>query len=473
MMEQDTRKSLIAGSWYPGNPGRLRGDIEKYLDNVPALMSDERVIAIVSPHAGYTYSGQVAAHAYKRITGQKFDAVVVIGPSHRAFFTGASIYDRGGYETPLGIVPVDIEMAERIGSQSRMISFHPDAHRQEHSVEIQLPFLQVALGEFSFVPIVMGMQDEKTCRELAGAIAEALKGRKALIVGSSDLSHFKGYDATVKMDSRVLDRMKKLDSEGLLRDLRKGSCEACGGGPIAVTIMAAEQLGADGSSVLDYANSGDVTGDRSSVVGYAAAVFYQTDSHKKSGEMDSEKTGFGLTEADRNKLLEIARSSIESKLAGGSKPDVEVQSEILKKNMGAFVTLKKRGQLRGCIGYIKAIRPLYETVSEMARAAAFDDPRFPPLGKKEMVELAIEISVLTSLKEIKDTGDIVVGRHGLHIVKGFQSGLLLPQVATEHDWDRATFLEETCRKAGLHAGAWKDKGTKIYIFSADVFGEDE
>jgi hypothetical protein len=144
----------------------------------------------------------------------------------------------------------------------------------------------------------------------------------------------------------------------------------------------------------------------------------------------------------------------------------------MKKKMGAFVTIKKHGQLRGCIGYIEAIKPLYTTVTEMAKAAAFDDPRFPPLRKQEMKDLTIEVSVLTPLREIQDTTNITVGRHGIYIVKGFHAGLLLPQVAIEHNWDRITFLEETCRKAGLPVSAWKDKGTKIYVFSAEIITEE-
>ncbi|MBN2568800.1 MAG: AmmeMemoRadiSam system protein B [Deltaproteobacteria bacterium] len=473
VIEQVIKKSVIAGSWYPGNPERLRKDIEEYIDNVPAEAWDEKIIGIVSPHAGYMYSGQVAAHAYKLLMGRNFDTVVVIGPSHRAFFRGVSIYDRGGYETPLGIVPVDMETAEKIQSQSRIISFVPDAHRQEHSVEIQLPFLQVTLKKFSFVPVVMGTQDEKTCRELAGAIAEAVKGKNVLIVGSSDLSHFRGYEKTVKMDSIVLDHMKKMDFVGLLRDLERGVCEACGGGPIAVTMMVSERLGANEAKVLKYANSGDVTGDKGNVVGYTAAAFYKTDSGKHSEKKDLDKGDSGFSEADKDALLEIARKSIESEFTGLKAPMPAAMSNTLKKKMGAFVTIKKHGQLRGCIGYIEAVRPLYATVREMARAAAFDDPRFPPLSKKEMKDLTIEVSALTPLKEIKDTEDIIVGRHGIYIVKGFHSGLLLPQVAVEQNWDRTTFLEQTCRKAGLSVTAWKDKGARIYIFSADIIREEK
>lgn len=473
MMERVVRKSLIAGSWYSGNPELLRKDIETYLDNVHSWIQYEKVVALISPHAGYAYSGQVAAHAYKSIEGKRFDTVVVIGPSHRAFFRGASLYDGVGYETPLGIVYADIETAQEIQNQSGMISFIPDAHRQEHSVEIQLPFLQVVLGEFGFVPVVMGAQDEKTCRELATALVKVLKGREALIVGSSDLSHFRGYNKTVKMDGIVLEHIRKMDPDGLLKELGKGSCEACGGGPIVATMMAAKMLGAEGSTVLNYANSGDVSGERDKVVGYASAVFYLADPDKKQAKEILQDTDSGLSKADRDMLLKIARDSIESKLTGGMKPEINPQPEALKKKAGAFVTIKKRGKLRGCIGHIRPIKPLHETVSEMAEAAAFDDPRFPPLEEKEAVDLTVEISVLTALKEIKSSEDIVVGRHGIYLVRGFRSGLLLPQVATDYNWDRLTFLEQTCQKAGLPSNAWREKGTKVYIFSADVFGEEK
>ncbi len=176
-----------------------------------------------------------------------------------------------------------------------------------------------------------------------------------------------------------------------------------------------------------------------------------------------------LTEAEKQTLLDIAKKTIESRLTGKGIPDFHVDSEILKEKRGAFVTLKKHGHLRGCIGYIEARKPLYKTVSEMAIAAAFNDPRFPPLTRDEFSNITIEISVLSPLKEIKDVKEIEVGSHGIYIVKGFNCGLLLPQVAAEYKWDRMTFLAETCCKAGLHPGAWKDEGCKIYIFAADVF----
>jgi AmmeMemoRadiSam system protein A len=179
-----------------------------------------------------------------------------------------------------------------------------------------------------------------------------------------------------------------------------------------------------------------------------------------------------LTAKDKHQLLKIAREAIEARLKGEEPPPLAPASDVLKEKRGAFVTLKKRGQLRGCIGYIRAFKPLAETVQEMAVAAAFRDPRFPPLSAEEFKDLQFEISVLSPLKKIKDIREIEVGKHGLYLVNGYRSGLLLPQVATEYGWDKETFLEETCYKAGLPPDAWQDQQTEIYIFSADYFGED-
>jgi len=179
-----------------------------------------------------------------------------------------------------------------------------------------------------------------------------------------------------------------------------------------------------------------------------------------------------LTEAEKKTLINIVKKTIECKLTGKKVPEFNIDSEVLKEKKGAFVTLRKNENLRGCIGYIEARKPLYKTVSEMAIAAAFNDPRFPPLKSDELKDMTLEISVLSPLKKIDDINEIEVGVHGLYITKGFHSGLLLPQVATEYKWDRLTFLKETCHKAGLHLDAWKDDDTNIYIFSADVFKED-
>ncbi|MFA5323304.1 MAG: AmmeMemoRadiSam system protein B [Smithella sp.] len=267
------KKSIIAGSWYPGNPSILRRDIENYFNSVSTVELEGEIVGLISPHAGYLYSGKVAAKAYRLILGKKYDAVVVVGPSHRVAFHGVSVFSRGGYETPLGIVPVAEDLAEQIKKISPIVVDFPAAHLQEHSVEIQLPFLQVALGDFSFLPLVMGDQNEHTCQELAEAIYKASHGKKILIVGSSDLSHFYDYNMANEMDAIAVDYLKNGDAVGFLKSLESGEVEACGGGPMAVVMFIAHMMKASKTYFMKYANSGDVTGDKNSVVGYASAVF--------------------------------------------------------------------------------------------------------------------------------------------------------------------------------------------------------
>jgi AmmeMemoRadiSam system protein B/AmmeMemoRadiSam system protein A len=471
MRMKEIREPVVAGSWYPGRPDVLLKDIRGYLEKAKSEKVEGKLVAIVSPHAGYEYSGQVAAHVYKLIEEKSFDSVVVVAPSHRALFKGVSIYPQGGFRTPLGVVPINVELSKKMMEKRKEIQFIPEAHAQEHSLEIQLPFLQTVLKSFTLVPIVMEPYwSWEACQSLGKAIAETVSGRNVLLIASSDLSHFHSYDKAVQLDRIVLNHIERFDPEGLNRDLKQGRCEACGGGPILSIMLAAKSLGANKGKVIKYLNSGDVTGDRSRVVGYAAGVFYQTAGGTEMMK-EEKKVGvdLGLNEQEKKTLHQIAKAVIENKAKGKPVPEFKVDSPILKENRGAFVTIEKKGQLRGCIGYIEGRGPLHRTIEEMAEAAAFRDPRFMPVTERELPDLDIEISVLTPLKKITDVSEIVVGKHGIYMKKGWNSGLLLPQVATEYGWDRQTFLEHTCQKAGLPSNAWKDKNTEIYIFSADIF----
>jgi AmmeMemoRadiSam system protein B/AmmeMemoRadiSam system protein A len=460
---EKVRKPIVAGMFYPSDPHELRRVVNRYVGNVEKTQIDGRIVALISPHAGYMYSGEVAAHAYKLVEGMEFDDVVVIAPSHRVDFLGASIYDGEGYDTPLGTVPIDRELSRRIGQESKIIEYLAQAHAQEHSLEVQIPFLQSVLKGFGLVPVVMGPTwNFDVCQQLSQAIIRSIRGKRALIIASSDLTHSNNYRQVVAQDEILARHIEQFDITGLEDDLRKGRCQACGGGPILVAMMAAQGLGANRGKVLKITNSGDITGKKSPgnyVVGYMAAALYQA----------AEKLGEGLTEEEKRLLHHIARRAIEDIARGKPVPDFTVESRALMEKKGAFVTLKKHGQLRGCIGCIKDIKPLYKIVVEMAAAAAFNDPRFNPVTEAEFSDLEIEISVLTPPRRIKDVEEIEVGKHGLLMKKGVYSGLLLPQVATEYGWDRKTFLERTCLKAGLPKDAWKDKDTVIYIFSAEVF----
>lgn len=469
------RKSAIAGTWYPEFPTELRGQIENFLGRASSVDIPGRLTALIVPHAGYVFSGQVAANAYKLLERQKFETIVVIGPSHYARFQGVSVYDRGGFETPLGVAPLDEALISALEKRDSRIRFVEDAHSREHSVEIQIPFLQVAAPGFKLVPLVMGDQGFATCQWLAEAIADSIRGKSVLVVASSDLSHFHAYEKARLMDRVVQDKVGAMDPEGLHACLTSGECEACGGGPIITAMLVAKRLGSCGSRVLKYANSGDVTGNRDDprgVVGYMAAAIWTASDGKigrEQGTTSRPGIDLGLTSEEKALLHKIARETIEARCRGTKPPKVEAPTAALKEPRGAFVTLREKGELRGCIGYIVARRPLIDAIAEMAEAAAFSDPRFRPVSAEELKDIEIEISVLTPLKRIGSIDEIQVGTHGIFMKQGFSSGLLLPQVATEQGWDRLTFLKHTCLKAGIKEGAWKDKDTEIYIFSADIF----
>ncbi len=267
----------LAGSWYPDNPAELSEDLEEYFNQVPSQNISGDLVGLISPHAGYRFSGPVAAYSYKLLKDGEIKTVIVLAPSHRHPFLGASLYDKGPYLTPLGQIPVDREFAGAIKAQSNLIGFHENAHHNENSLELQLPFLQHILGNFQLVPILLGHpNDLEVYQEIAQAIEDVCRDKKTLLVASSDLSHFHPYKTAEAKDKIVADYVRSYDPEGLYHALMQGKCEACGGGAIITAMLAAKQLGANQATVLHYANSGDVSFDRSSVVGYMAAALYQT-----------------------------------------------------------------------------------------------------------------------------------------------------------------------------------------------------
>ena len=458
---KEYRASPHAGTWYPGTKQELGKMIKTYLDGARAKVHGE-VFGLVSPHAGYIYSGPVAAFAYKQIEGMRFDDVIIIGPSHRHGFYGASVDMMAGRKTPLGSIDFDLELANRIAGQDKSIGYEPAAHAAEHSVEIQMPFLQAVLEDFKAVEIVMGTQDYKTCEMLSQAITSAAKGKKILVIASSDLSHYHSHEEAKVLDNLIVEAVAQYDPELLYNRLRTDSCEACGAGPIITAMLVAQNLGATKSKPLYYATSGDITGDHSQVVGYMAAAFYKVEDVTIGIDL-------GFKAKEKEKLKEIALTSIESAVQGKKPTEPTGITSKLKEPFGVFVTINKHGNLRGCIGRIIGDQPLYLSCQQMARAAALEDPRFPPVTPGELKDLDIEISVLTPLQKIEEKEDIVIGRDGLLIRKGMYSGLLLPQVAAEYGWDVDEFLAQTCMKAGLPVDSLKSKDTEIYRFSAEVF----
>jgi len=269
---QGIRHSCIAGSWYPGTEGELRRMLDGFFRRAEKEELGGELVGLIAPHAGYMYSGQVAAYAYRQLEGLKPDTVVVLGPSHQMYISGYAVTAVRHYETPLGLVELDGDFIAALHQKIGLTFLRRDV---EHSLEIQLPFLQYVLGAFKLVPVMLGEHSLSYCRPLAEALGEVMEGRNAVLVASSDLSHYHGYDTAVRLDSLVLKRVNAFDAEGLAEDLERGKAEACGGGPIITAMLAARKLGANKAKVLKYANSGDVTGDRWRVVGYMAGAIYR------------------------------------------------------------------------------------------------------------------------------------------------------------------------------------------------------
>ena len=273
----DIRNPILAGTWYPGDSNSLQKSIRNFLESVSPTEPNGNIIAIIVPHAGHLYSGRVAAHAYKLIKNKIFDRVIMIGPSHRFAFRGVSVNLQSGYRIPLGTVPVDKVLAEKIIHTSPQIRWVPQAHAQEHSLEIQIPFLQTVLKNFKIIPIVMGQQDLQTSAALAASLTKIISpSEKTLLLASTDLSHYHDYNKALKLDSTFISYIKSNDPIGLAKAINAGKCEACGFGPVMTVMMTAQKLKAERTVILNYANSGDVTGDHSSVVGYASAVLIRT-----------------------------------------------------------------------------------------------------------------------------------------------------------------------------------------------------
>jgi AmmeMemoRadiSam system protein B/AmmeMemoRadiSam system protein A len=456
------RKPVFAGSFYPADKASLSNLIDSYLKEAgqKSKKVDGQIFGIITPHAGYEYSGRVAAYAYSQIKSKEYRTVIIIGSSHRVPFRGIAIYPEGSWETPLGTVAIDHEMAQVILKECKIIKPFSTAFEREHSLEVQVPFLQKALAGFKIVPIVTGSMDKNDYKDFADTLGRIVKNNrgKVLIVASSDMSHFHAYDAASKMDNLTLKDIGEMNVDSLHQHLQKGDCELCGAQGVLSLMMLAKQMNGK-ATILNYANSGDVTNDKTRVVGYSSVAF-TTLLYEQ-----------GLSWKEQEILLSIARKALEGSVKYGIIPATYVNEKNLLEKRGAFVTLTKNGSLRGCIGYIQPVTPLYKAVSDMAIAASARDPRFPPVAQGELKDIHIEISVLSPLRLIADTNEIEIGKHGLYMIRGGNTGLLLPQVATQQGWNREEFLRQICVKAGLPAQSWKDRETQIYTFSAQILSE--
>ena len=336
---------------------------------------------------------------------------------------------------------------------------------------MQIPFVQVAFPNAKIVAAVVGTTDRDLCRRFGRALAGAVRDRRALIVASSDLSHYPAYEDAVSIDRSTLEAIAALDTEALQimtsKQLRRkvanlSTC-ACGEAPVMAVMEASLALGATAGRVVSYANSGDTAiGDRSRVVGYGAVAFHAAG----EGGADS------LNPGEKKALLVFARESIRRYLTTGTAPLARACSPATASKRGAFVTLKIDGELRGCRGYTEPDLPICQVVGAMALQAAFNDERFPPLRDDELDRVEIEISLLTPLEKVPGPEAVVPGRDGVRIYKLGRSAVFLPQVAAERGWDRTQYLDQLCRKAGLPQGGWRHDA-ELYTFQAEVFNESD
>jgi len=472
------RHSAIAGSWYSANPATLTRELKGYLSQAENVSADKNVNAIIVPHAGYFYSGKCAAWSYKQLEGKKINRVFILAPSHYAAFHGISIADVDAYETPLGLVYLDEKIVSNLQKDS-LIGYVSSAHVREHSLEIQLPFLQTVLSDFKIVPMIVGDISPDDAKHLGKLIAQNL-GENDLIVASGDFTHYGagfGYtpfksnvaESITQLDMGFLDLILAKNTDEIFDYAKKTSITCCGRWAFAI-LTAALPDDAVGKK-LCYYKSGDMENNYEHSVSYVAAEFYTEIAKKKSEEKNEDYDK--LTENEKQTLLKIARDTLTMHVEGKGKPDLKNYNLTprLKENAGAFVTLHERGQLRGCIGYIQGIAPLAETVRENACNAATKDPRFPPVQPSELKDIDIEISVMSPLRKIDSPEEVIAGKHGVILKKGWHQGVFLPQVATEQGWDRETFLKHLGLKAGLDMNAYKD--AELYVFTAEVFGEKE
>lgn len=457
--EAPVRPPSVAGTFYPSDPAELSRTLRDHLASVPAQLRTANVPRLlIAPHAGLEYSGRAAAYAYKKIEGFSYDTVVLIGVCHRVPIPGASVWTDGAWRTPLGDVPVDTALARAIAAEHGSLKYPTRVFDGEHSLETQLVFLQSVLKDFRIVPILISDPSERFTGALADALAKHLKGRSALVVASTDLSHYRSLETARRMDARSVELIRKGDDRGLLKAARRDEVELCGIAPVLTALRLARRMDWSKPMPLIQTTSADRTNDTSSVVGYAAAVAYEKSATPR------------LTSAQRGRLLAIARDTVDRIVRLGERPPVPEPDAALAEVRGAFVTLRgPDGSLRGCMGHVVGSAPLAETVSLMSAAAATQDPRFSRVRPEELAGMRVEVSVLSPLSRVGDEEEIELGRHGVVLKNGARMGVFLPEVASETGWDKDRFLNELCtQKAGLGERCWDDADSELYVFTSEM-----
>ena len=466
--ELAVRPATQAGRFYEADAQVLGAEVDSLLNLHRGDKQYGELAALIVPHAGYYFSGSVAAAAYRAIAdGKQYKRIFLLGPSHHAWLNGASVNNAFDcYETPLGRVKVDREVATALIEADSIFAYRPEAHDREHCLEVQLPFLQRRMKEVPpIVPIIVSTNDYTKLQRIARALKPYFTPENLFVV-SSDFSHYPSYEDACEVDTKTGKAIESGDVEAFISVLdenarsgkRNLATSACGELAIA-TLMLMLDKDCEVKHLM-YRNSGDVEdGDHSRVVGYHAFAVVRKEKNDAS---------FILTDEEKHALKEIALTSIKDSLAGKELSTVHCSLSTLNSKCGAFVSLHKNGRLRGCIGHFGEDTPLHEIVAEMARAAAFEDPRFMPVTADELPDIDIEISVLTPMRRIKSLDEFELHRHGIYIRKGYHSGTFLPQVADEVNWTKEEFVGHCSQdKAGLGWDGWRD--AELYVYEAIVF----
>lgn len=473
------RQPVAAGRFYSADKETLTNDIAQLFETCMKTTPQYKMRAIISPHAGYIYSGKVAASAFSAIDrNTAYRNIFVIGSSHIMAFEGASVYNTGDFLTPLGKLTVNKEIANTLKAD-KLFNYPDNAHLREHSLEVQMPFIQYYFkNNPPVIPIIIATNNTGNIKKIAEILKPWFTPDNLFII-SSDFSHYPSYKTAVEVDNATANAIISGDPKKFLDILKKNSYV---NDPGLSTSMCGWTSGllllylAEGSSNLvykkiDYCNSGDSRfGNKDEVVGYnAIALFEKTFGNQITKNLADEII---FTDKEKQQLISLARDNIKSLLYDKKRISVsnETMPEVFKKPLGAFVTLKIKGSLRGCIGRFISSDPLYQVVIESSASSAFDDLRFSPLTKEELPKIDIEITVLGPMKKISNINEIVLGRHGIYIKKDYRSGTMLPQVAVENHWSVEEFLGYTSRdKAGIGWDGWKD--ADIYIYEGIVLEE--
>jgi len=428
------RNPVVAGQFYPGSPSELRAMIETMVD---AKAAKQEVVGLVSPHAGYIYSGPVAGAVISRV---KFkDTFIIMGPNHTGMGKPLSIMTRGVWKTPLGEVEIDAELARRILNASSHLAEDHIAYQFEHSIEVQLPFLQYFKPDIKIVPIVLAHSGGEVYKQIGQGIAQAVKesGKEVVIMASSDMTHYEPQDSAQHKDTQAIEAILELNEDELLRRVEELNISMCGYAPTVSLIAAAKELGATGAELVKYQTSGDTTGDYSAVVGYA-----------------------GIIITAMSPLVRLARETVETYTRSGRV--LETPRELtpeMKAKAGVFVSIHKLGELRGCIGTFEPQEAnVAEEIIANAIRAATRDPRFPPVGPDELKELDYSVDVLTKPELIKDRDQLDPKKYGVIVECGYRKGLLLPDLAGVDSVERQ--IEICCLKGGIAP----DEPLKLYRF---------